>query len=103
MTATATVIVQSKQGVLTVPNSAIRTVAGRRGVQVLENGVAVDGGEVVFGISNDSVTEVISGLTEGQTVVLPAPRTTTTAGQGGGQRQFGAPIPGGGVQIQQRP
>jgi HlyD family secretion protein len=104
MTATATVIIQSKQGVLTVPNSAIRTVAGRRGVQVLENGVAVDGGEVVFGISNDAVTEVISGLTEGQTVVLPAPRTTTTAGQGqGGGQRFGAPVPGGGVQIIQRP
>jgi hypothetical protein len=93
------VIIQSKQGVLTVPNSAIRTTAGRRGVQVIENGVAVDGGEVVFGISNDTVTEVVSGLAEGQTVVLPQPRTTTTAGQQG-QRIPGGAVPGGAIQIQ---
>lgn len=83
MTGTAAVILQSKQGVLTVPNAAIRTTAGRRTIQVLQDGVAVDGGEVVFGISNDTVTEVVSGLDEGQTVVLPAPRTTTTTGQPG--------------------
>lgn len=105
MTANATVIVQSKQMVLTVPNSAIRTVGGRRTVQVMRDGAAVDAGELVFGISNDSVTEVVSGLEEGQTVVLPAPRTTTTAGQGqlpgGGQviRGAGGAVPGGAVPI----
>lgn len=104
MTGSATVIIQSKQGVLTVPNSAIRTAAGRRTVQVLENGQAVDGGEVVFGIANDTVTEVVSGLREGQTVVLPQPRTTTaTTGQlpGGGQviRGAGPGVPGQAVPI----
>lgn len=101
MTSSATVIIQSKQGVLTVPNSAIRTIGGRRTVQVLQNGQPVDGGEVVFGIANDTVTEVVSGLEEGQTVVLPQPRTTT-AGQlpPGGQVIRGAgPVPGQAVPL----
>jgi len=90
MTGTATVIIQSKQGVLTVPNTAIRTSAGQRGVQVMRDGVAEDAVGVVFGISNDTVTEVVSGLQEGETIALPAPRTTTTAGQGqGGQIRLG--------------
>ena len=93
MTGTATVIIQSKQSVLTVPNTAIRTTAGRRSVQVLEDGAAVDAGELVFGISNDTVTEVVSGLEEGQTIVLPAPRTTTTTqnAPGGQQIRVGGP------------
>lgn len=104
MTGTATVIIQSKQGVLTVPNTAVRTSGGRRTVQVLRDGVAVDGGEVVFGISNDTTTEVVGGLNEGDAVVLPAPRTTTTTPQGAGAGQIrvpggAAPVPGGGVQF----
>lgn len=101
MTGSATVIIQSKQGVLTVPNSALRTVGGRRTVQVLQNGQPVDGGEVVFGIANDTVTEVVSGLQEGQTVVLPQPRTTT-AGQlppGGAVFRGPAGVPGQAVPI----
>jgi len=90
MTGNATVIIQSKQGVLTVPNTAIRTTAGQRGIQVMRNGVAEDAVGVTFGISNDTVTEVTAGLQEGDTVVLPAPRTTTAAGQGqGGQIRLG--------------
>src|SRR6202165_5160191 len=48
MTGTATVIIASKQGVLTVPNLAIRTTAGRRYLQVLKDGEAVDT-DVTFG------------------------------------------------------
>ena len=83
MTGTATVIVASKQGVLTVPNLAIRTTAGRRYLQVLKDGEAVDT-DVVFGIANDTTTEVVSGVAEGDLVVLPAARATATARPGGG-------------------
>lgn len=100
MTGSATVIVQRKQGVLTVPNGAIRTIGGRRTVQVLKDGQAVDGGDVVFGISSDAVTEVVRGLEEGQTIVLPQPRTTTTAPQPGRERFPGGAPPGGRIQIQ---
>lgn len=94
MSGTASVILASRTGVLTVPNLAIRTTGGRRGVQVLRNGEAVDA-EVVFGLATDSVTEVVSGLQEGDLVVLPQARATTTQ-TGGGQR---IPGPGGVPQL----
>jgi HlyD family secretion protein len=85
MTGTATVVIASKQGVLAVPNLAIRTTQGRRYLQVLKDGEAIDT-DVVFGIANDTTTEVVSGVAEGDLVVLPAARATGTArpGAGGG-------------------
>jgi macrolide-specific efflux system membrane fusion protein len=85
MTGTATVVIASKQGVLTVPNLAIRTTQGRRYLQLLKDGEAIDT-DVVFGIANDTTTEVVSGVAEGDLVVLPAARATGTArpGAGGG-------------------
>ena len=95
MTGTATVIIASKQGVLTVPNLAIRTTAGRRYLQVLKDGEAVDT-DVTFGIANDTTTEVVSGVAEGDLVVLPAARATATARPGaGGAGGFG----GGGAPV----
>jgi len=88
MTGTATVIIASKQGVLTVPNLAIRTTAGRRYLQILKDGEAVDT-DVVFGIANDTTTEVVSGVAEGDLVVLPAARATATARPGAGGGGFG--------------
>ncbi len=82
MSGTAQVIIASKQGVLTIPNLAIRSQSGRRYVQVLRDGEAIDT-EVTFGIANDTVTEVSSGLEEGQQVVLPQPRAGSTARPGG--------------------
>jgi HlyD family secretion protein len=94
MTGTATVIIASKQGVLTVPNLAIRTSGGRRYLQVLKDGEAVDT-DATFGIANETVTEVMSGVSEGDLVVLPQARATATArpGAGGG---FGG---GGGAPV----
>ena len=87
MSGTASVILASKQGVLTVPNTTIRTVNGQRGVQVLKDGEVVDT-PVQFGIANDTVTEVVSGLAEGDVVVIPQARAGASAqpnrGPGGG-------------------
>jgi len=78
MSGTANVILASKQNVLTVPNTTIRTVNGQRGVQILKGGEAVDTA-VTFGLANDTVTEVVSGLAEGDTVVVPQARAGTSA------------------------
>jgi HlyD family secretion protein len=88
MTGTATVIIASRQGVLTVPNLAIRTTNGRRYLQILKDGEAVDT-DVVFGIANDTTTEVVSGVAEGDLAVLPAARATATARPGAGGGGFG--------------
>lgn len=94
MSGTAAVIVASKQGVLAVPNLAVRSQGGRRFVQVLRDGTPQDA-EVEFGISNESLTEVVSGLEEGEQVLLPAPRAGATQRPGGPIP--GGPIPGGGI------
>lgn len=75
MSGTASVIIASRTNVLTVPNLAVRSTGGRRGVQVLRDGRPADA-EVTFGISNETVTEVTAGLQEGDLVVLPQPRAT---------------------------
>ena len=99
MSASASVILASKQNVLTVPNTVIRTVNGQRGVQVLKDGEVVDT-PVTFGLANDTVTEVVSGLAENDVVVIPqsrAPTSTAGATRQGGAGGFGGP--GGGVII----
>lgn len=78
MTGTASVIIASKRDVLAVPNLAIRSPGGRRGVQVLKDGQPTEVAQVEFGISNEQFTEVVSGLTEGDLVVLPAARAAAT-------------------------
>jgi RND family efflux transporter MFP subunit len=92
MSGTAAVILASKSNVLTVPNTTIRTVSGQRGVQVLKDGEVVDTA-VQFGLSNDTVTEVVSGLAEGDTVVIPQARASASgANNRGGQGPGGAPV-----------
>jgi len=93
MSGTAGVIIVSRTNVLTVPNLAVRTIGGRRGVQVLKDGQPQDA-EVTLGISNETVTEVVSGLQEGDLVVLPQPRATTPAQQN--QPRLPGGIPGAG-------
>ena len=91
MTASAAVILASKQNVLTVPNTTIRTINGQRGVQVLRDGEVVDT-VATFGLSNDTVTEVVSGLAEGDVVVIPQARAVTTTAQ----PNRGVQVPGAG-------
>lgn len=93
MSGSASVIVASQQGVLTLPNLAIRTASGQRSVQVMRNGQPEDA-QVSFGISNDTVTEIRGGLAEGDTVAIPS-RTPTATGRPGG----GFPGPGGGQPV----
>lgn len=85
MTATVDIIVDRKLDVLLVPNRAVkRSTAGRYTVDVW-NGKAVDVRTVTIGLSNDTMTEITSGLDLGEEVVV----STNSAGllQRLGQRQ----------------
>jgi HlyD family secretion protein len=90
MSGSAAVILASKSNVLMVPNTTIRTISGQRGVQVLKDGEIVDTA-VTFGLANDTVTEVVTGLAEGDVVVIPTVRATTTTANPNRQPQV---IPG---------
>jgi multidrug efflux pump subunit AcrA (membrane-fusion protein) len=83
MTALVDIVVDRKEGVLVVPNRAIkRESGGRRYVQVLVGSELVQR-FVTTGLSNELVTEVAEGVEEGEEVVVSAPRENVL-------EQFGA-------------
>ena len=83
MTANIAIVVDKRENVLLVPNRAIRTVARQRVVQV-QTTLGVAQTPITIGLQNDSQTEVVSGLKEGDAVVINTTTTTTTGSGGGG-------------------
>jgi membrane fusion protein, macrolide-specific efflux system len=99
---TATVVVStgSKSNVLYVPAAAVKTAGGQSTVTVLQNGKQVVK-TVQIGMKGDVGTEIKSGLTEGEQIVIISTSTgsgstTTRLGGGGGIPGGGAPGGGGG-------
>ncbi len=89
MTASLNVITQEKDNVLLVPNRAIRTLGRQKVATVLFEGQEIQI-PVTTGMNNDTMTEVTSGLKEGDTVIISG--TTTVQPRGG----VGVPGIGGG-------
>jgi len=117
MTVSAAIITNVKTDVLTVPNSAIKTTGGNSFVQIFTTPLPQTSGtqgtpsaisplsrQVEIGIANDTVTEIVSGLNEGDVVVTrtitgttaaPAPASATSllggnrGGGGGGNFRIG--------------
>jgi len=97
-TASVRITTGTRQNVLTVPSSAVTTVGGSSTVTVLKDGrQSIQ--RIEIGLVGDTLTEVTTGLSEGQVVVLPtgsggggAGFTFPTGGLGGG---LGAGAPGG--------
>ncbi len=91
MSGTASIVVAQRNNVLVVPNRAVRTVGRNRVVDVLETGSDKPvTKQVTIGMSNDTQTEITSGLNQGDVVIIQT--TTTTAPRVGG----GIGGPGGG-------
>jgi HlyD family secretion protein len=78
MSATAEVIIERRDDVLLIPNRAIGGNLASPKVSVLTDG-QVEEREITLGLSDGINTEVLSGLEEGEKVVLP----TSTERQGG--------------------
>ncbi len=72
LTAHAAVVTNETDNVLTVPNAAVRKDAGKSTVTVLGADGAQRSVPFTPGIVGDRSTQVVSGLQEGQQVVLPA-------------------------------
>jgi macrolide-specific efflux system membrane fusion protein len=68
MTASVSIIIESKNDVLLVPSSAVQTQAGQSTVKVLRNGQQ-ETVSVKIGLISDTQTEIVSGLSEGDTVI----------------------------------
>jgi multidrug efflux pump subunit AcrA (membrane-fusion protein) len=89
MTAIVDIVVARKEGVLVVPNRAIkRDSSGRLYVEVISGG-EVKRRNVTTGLSNELVTEIVTGLNEGEEAVVFAPRASILEEVGGGPFGFG--------------
>ena len=91
MSVTANIITEVKTDVLSVPNSAIKSSGSVSYVQVFETPLANSEGstgatssvppvnkQVTVGVSNDDVTEITGGLSEGDQVVSKTITSTAT-------------------------
>ena len=74
MTANVSIVTDQKDDVLLVPNRALKRQGRSQAVDVLVNG-KTESRPVTTGLSNDQVTEVLNGVGENETVLIP----TTTA------------------------
>lgn len=81
MGVSANIITNTKDDVLLVPSSSLKTNSENENyVQILKNGKPVD--QIIeIGLASDSQTEVISGLSEGDTVITSTNQTTSTTTQ----------------------
>lgn len=87
MTAGVSIVVERRENVLLVPNRAIRAAGRQRVVEVLRQGQVIQV-PVSLGMSNDTMTEVLSGLEEGDRVVLRGATTTQVLPRGPGTGGF---------------
>ena len=89
MTVQVDVVTQSKDDVLVVPNSAIKPYQGEKAVQII--GKKTDQPiylPVQIGIKGDTQTEIVSGLEEGQEIIIG--QSSTSSGSEGGGGIFGS-------------
>jgi RND family efflux transporter MFP subunit len=93
MAVNATIITKINNNVLLVPSSAIQTSSGQTTVRVMRNG-QVQSVNVTTGGSNDTQTEITSGLNEDDTIV-----TGTTGGNATRTGATTSPFGGGGFGI----
>lgn len=103
MAANANIILETKSDVLLIPSTAIQTQAGQSYVRVLRNGQEQQI-PVEVGLSGDTQTEITSGLSEGDEVIIGTVTTQTQQRTrssifGGGGFGGGTFRPGGGVII----
>ena len=88
MSLSVAIITESKQNVLLVPTSAVKTSAGSSFVEILVNG-APQRTAVTVGSSSDTMIEITDGLAEGDLVVtqtVSSANATQTSGTGTGQQ-----------------
>jgi HlyD family secretion protein len=79
MTASATILVGKKDNVLVVPTRAVKR-SGRDAIVDLKTGDRTQPRAIKTGLSDGKVVEVLDGLTESDTVVIPAMSTVAPRG-----------------------
>jgi len=92
MTATAEIFIQDKKDILVVPIQAVQTQKGQTYVALKKaDGTVEEQHEIQIGIRSQTQVEVVSGLSEGDEIVMPARKSATQ-----NQQQMPGGFPGGG-------
>lgn len=87
MAASANIITDTKDNVLLISSVAVKKQTdGTNYVQVLKDGKSIDT-TVEVGLSSDTLTEIISGLTEGEMIIVNSITSTSTKSTGSSQTQ----------------
>ena len=96
MTAQVSIVLGAAQDVLTIPSSALgrRNPDGSHQVRVVAAGGAVETRDVVIGLNDKVVAEVVSGLAEGERVVTGQPGAAATPAAPRGSRRMMGPLGG---------
>jgi len=77
MSTSVSIITENKSNVLLISNSAVKTQGNNYYVEIMENGQTTPTRKTVeIGISNDTQTEIISGISEGDKVVTKTSAST---------------------------
>jgi hypothetical protein len=84
LTVTVSILLEQRNNVLMVPNTAITRQGGKSYVKMSNAGGTIEDREIKTGISNWQYTEVTEGLSEGDKVVVNQGTTTTPTSQQGG-------------------
>ena len=79
MTAAVDITVDRRENALVVPNAALRRDRQGKYVEAVKNGM-VSKEYIETGVSNDTFTEIHSGLDEGQEIVISKPRENAFSG-----------------------
>ncbi|MFC1971548.1 HlyD family efflux transporter periplasmic adaptor subunit, partial [Chloroflexota bacterium] len=94
LTVTVNLIVDQRQSVLLVPNSAITTQGRQTYVRVMLPDGTTEDRVLQAGISNWQYTEITEGLSEGENVIVPQGTTNTSTTPQQGRPSGGMFIPG---------
>ena len=94
MSASASIITDTKDNTILVPVSAVQTQNDQSTVRILKNG-KVEQKTVEIGLSNDIQIEIVSGLSEGESVITGETGASQSTGQS--TSPFGGRSIGGGT------
>ncbi|MBP1157390.1 MULTISPECIES: HlyD family efflux transporter periplasmic adaptor subunit [unclassified Paenibacillus] len=102
MTATAEIYIQDKKDIVIMPIEAVQTQRGKTYVSLQKaDGTVEEQHEIQIGIRSETHVEIVSGLNEGEQVVMPTRRATTNqqfpGGGGGFPGAGGGGFSGGGM------
>ncbi|MFC1901109.1 HlyD family efflux transporter periplasmic adaptor subunit [Chloroflexota bacterium] len=86
LTVTVYITVDSRTDVLLVPNAAISSKGQQSSVQVLSDNTTLEERVIEVGITDYQFTEIIDGLSEGETIIIPQGTATTVEQSGSSNR-----------------